>query len=220
MKFIIAISLFLISFQGITQDFSEDVFLDSLNNELSNDNLSDSTRINLLSILGENIPILTINYWDSISIITNKAISNYEPNEAPKVYYIYLANTLNNLGYIYDDDGDSPKALNYYLRSLKLRKEIGNQEGIAESLNNIGFLYGQQGDAVNALEYFHNSLKIREKLGDKSGVAENLNNIGSIYHSQGDIHNALNYYQQSLEIKEGVGDKNGISNSLTNIGLI
>ena len=85
------------------------------------------------------------------------------------------------------NQGDIPKALEYYHKSLKIREEIGDKKGIANSLNNIGYIYDVQGDIPKGLEYYHKSLKIREEIGDKKGIAMSLNNIGYIYNSQGDI---------------------------------
>ncbi len=137
-----------------------------------------------------------------------------------KKYLSTLADALNNIGYIYENQGDIPKGLEYYHKSLKIKEEIGNKKGIATSLNNIGYIYMNQGDIPKALEYWHKSLKIREEIGDKEGIATSLNNIGAIYNHQGDIPNALEYFHKSLKIKEEIGDKRGIAISLNNIGLI
>ncbi len=131
-----------------------------------------------------------------------------------------LAGALNNIGFIYKQQGGIPQALEYYQKSLEIKKEINNNKGIANSLNNIGRIYEQQGDIPKALEYYHKSLKIREEIGNKAGIAESLNNIGFIYKQQGDIPEALEYYHKSLKIREEAGNKAGIAESLNNIGLI
>ncbi len=144
-----------------------------------------------------------------------------------KKYLFSLAEALNNIGYIYDDQGEIPKALEYYYRSLKIMEDIGNKEGIATSLNNIGYIYNSQGDIPKALEYFHKSLIIREDIGNKEGIANSLNSMGRIYMNQGDIHKALEYFHKSLKLGEEtrlldgqVGNKQGIATSLNNIGFM
>ena len=132
----------------------------------------------------------------------------------------YLAAAINNIGYIYNNQGDIPKALEYYSKSLKIREEIGDKYGIAESLSNIGVIYDNQGDIPKALEYYSKSLQLREEIGDKQGIAVLLNNIGVIYDNQGDIPKALEYYSKSLQLREEIGDKQGTANSLSNIGGI
>ncbi len=126
--------------------------------------------------------------------------------------------SLNAIGYIYDDQGDYVRALNYYLRSLKIKEEMGDKRGIAGCLNNIGNIYGYQGDNLNAMEYYKSSLKIKEELGDKSGIANTLGNIGSEYAAMKEYSKSLDYDKRSLKIKEEIGDKGGVATSLGNIG--
>ena len=86
---------------------------------------------------------------------------------------------------------DYPKALDYYQRSIKINKELGNKKASASTMNNIGIIYKQQGDFPKALEYYQLSLKIQEEIGDKKGIASTINNIGIIYKQQGDDSKAL-----------------------------
>jgi serine phosphatase RsbU (regulator of sigma subunit) len=131
-----------------------------------------------------------------------------------------IASTLNNIGNIYNDQGDYAKAIEYYTQSLKISEEIGDKEGIASTLNNIGNIYNDQGDYAKAIEYYTQSLKIREEIGNKNGIAMSLNNIGTIHDLQGNYAKAMDYYTQSLKIREEIGDKKGIASSLHNIGII
>lgn len=127
---------------------------------------------------------------------------------------------LNNLGFINNDLGDIAKALEYHHKSLRLREEIGDKNGIALSFNNIGYVYNSQGDTVKALEYYHKSMQLRKELKDQIGVAYSLNNIGVIYKDQGLTSKALKYFEEALKIGEEESDKIGTGNSLNNIGLI
>lgn len=129
-----------------------------------------------------------------------------------------IATGLNNLGYIYNDQGNIEKALEFYHRSLKLEEEIGNKPGIATSLNNIGFIYDNQGDIENALEFYQKSLKLLEELGNKKGIASSFNNIGNIYQKKGDYVKALEYHHKSLKIRAEIGNKQGMATSFNNIG--
>ena len=137
-----------------------------------------------------------------------------------KKFKKHLANSLNNIGTIFDTQGDNAKALEYYDKSLKLQQEIGDKLGVASTLNNIGFIYNSQGNISKALEYWNNGLKIHEEMGDKSGSAYLLQNIGAIYNSQGNIPKALEYSAKCLKISEEIGDKKGIATSLNNIASI
>ncbi|MBK9107577.1 MAG: tetratricopeptide repeat protein [Saprospiraceae bacterium] len=130
------------------------------------------------------------------------------------------ANSLNNIGNLYNNQGNYALALTYYEKSLAIKEEIGDKGGIASSLGNIGNIYKNQGNYKRALEYYEKLPAIFEKSGDKQGYANSLNNIGNIYHNQGNYPRGLEYYEKSLAIQEGLGNKKGIAYSLSNIGLI
>ena len=115
---------------------------------------------------------------------------------------------------------DDSTALNYYTQSLKIYKQAGDQEGIANSLNKIGKLYIKQSNYPKALDYFNQSLAIGKQLDDQKGIAYCLNNIGNIYDYKGDNLKALDYHNQSLAIRKQIGDQKGIATSLNNIGII
>jgi hypothetical protein len=179
----------------------------------------DTTRCNILSTLAETAPD---GEWEQFNeqlktLAENKIKNN--PSER-KFYLKHLASALNNFGLIFHDQGDIPKALEFYHKSLKIQEEIMDKKGIAYSLNNIGLVYDEQGEITKALEYAIKSLKIQEEIGEKDGIAYSLNNIGYIYQSQGNFSKGLEYYLSSLKIREEIQDQSGIAASLNNIGGI
>ncbi|MBI4648694.1 MAG: tetratricopeptide repeat protein, partial [Bacteroidia bacterium] len=125
----------------------------------------------------------------------------------------------NNIGYIYGNQGDIPRALEFFSKSLNIREEIGDKKGMAGSYNNIGAIYDNQGDIPRALEFYSKSLKIQEEIADKKGMAGSYNNIGAIYGVQASeaksrhdmvgsdslINKALEFFSKSLKIYEEIG---------------
>ncbi|RLD22997.1 MAG: hypothetical protein DRI54_07905 [Bacteroidetes bacterium] len=152
---------------------------------------------------------MRISYWDSLA--TRASSIELKKTEAA---------ALNNVGYIYKHQGNIPKAIEFYRKSLKIQDEIGDKYGMAHSLNNVGRIYENQGDISNALAYYHESLSLMEDIGDKKGMAYPLNNIGEIYKNQGNIPKALEYFHKSLKIQEDIGDNHGIAAGLNNIALV
>ena len=151
--------------------------------------------------------------------IADAAIGN--ANDLEKQSFLKTkANAINNIGYVYKQQGDITKALEWYNKSLKINEEIGNKYGIANSINNIGRIYTIQGDMRKAIEYYEKSLKIQNEIGDKQGASISINNIGLIYNNQGDIPKALEYYNKSLKIQDEIGDQQGVGISLHNIGHV
>jgi len=131
-----------------------------------------------------------------------------------------IADSLNNIGIIYNDRGDYPQALEYYHKSLEIREELSDEKGIADCLMDIGISYYFQGDYPRALKYYHQSLKIDEELGYKKGIAGCLHSIGRIHSAQGIYSQALKCYQQALEINEEIGNKQWICFNLNSIGIV
>jgi adenylate cyclase len=215
MRLFIYIILFLISFNGVAQNFSaeEQHQIDSLNQVIANPDSHDTT---VAMTYFEIVNYYYLSNPDTAIVICKKA----EVLSERINYNKGAATSLHNIGIVYNNQGDLPKALEYFHKSLKIGEEIGDKGVIATSLNSIGFIYDMQGVLPKALEYYSKSLKIREEIGDKSGIANSLNNIGYVYKNQGDIPKALEYWHKSLKIYEEIGDKEGIATSLNNIGYV
>ncbi len=131
-----------------------------------------------------------------------------------------LSHDFSNIGTIYQRQGNYPKALEYYFKSLKIKEGIGDKSGIAITLSKIGIVYSKQGDYPKTLEYYFKSLKINEEFGNKRGIAANLGNIGVVYRRQGEYLKALEYYLKALKMNEEMGNKSFIAVNLGNIGSV
>ncbi|MFN3195336.1 MAG: adenylate/guanylate cyclase domain-containing protein [Chlorobiota bacterium] len=130
------------------------------------------------------------------------------------------ASILGNIGFMYRNQSDYPKALDYYQKSLLIFEEINNKQGIAANLGNIGTIYDYQGDFDRALEYYNKAMDLKKELKDKNGEAALLANIGLVYYFKADYDKALNNFVLSREFYEEVGNLNGQASNLGNIGLI
>jgi len=219
------ILLCLISFQGFSQFSDEQQHqIDSLNTIIASPNSHDTSLAGSYVALSEILYISNIDTLKSLcektSLIAEKSLLKNNSEIVKKSLKTSLSGALNNIGYVYRNQGKIKEALAYHGRSLKIREEIGGKSGIANSLNNIGVIYSDQGQVKEALAYFSRSLKIREEIGDKKGIATCLNNIGFQHKSQGQLKEALAYYSRSLKIREEIGDKKGIATCLNNIGFI
>ena len=136
------------------------------------------------------------------------------------------AATYNNIGVAYRNQGNYPKALEYYGKALAIYEKVLGKDHpyTAQSYNNIGLVYKKQGDYPRALEYYGKALAIDEKvLGkDHPDTAIDYNNIGLVYDDQGDYPEALEYYGKALAIKEKVLGKDhpSTATSYNNIGSV
>ncbi len=171
--------------------------------------------------------ILYLTNFDTVIVLCQKAVEISQRNLEDDIsknerlsFQTTLSGAYNNMGYIYDDQGRVVDALEYYHKSLRIREEIRDKQGIAESLNNIGVIYVNQGELDQALKYYLKSLAAKEDLGNKKSIATSLNNIAAIYRNKGEIKKALWYYKLSLVLREELGDERGVSISLNNIGSV
>ncbi len=180
----------------------------------------DTTRCKILSVLIESEEDDNIwpKYNDQLGLIAKENIARSEVNK--NFYLKQLAFALNNIGYLANSQGDIPRSLDYFRKSLFIQEKINDKRGVAESLNNIGAIYKKQGSIKKALEFYQKGLNINKEIGNKEGEGTALNNIAGIYDTRGEISKALVYYNLSLKIAEELGDKSSTALCYNNIGYI
>jgi len=199
---------------------------DSLNLALKNlpaGEAYDTTKLVLLVSLGEVCEVSEIEKYAKPALELADKLLGRNGSSSEKIRKRLLnqkAKAFNQMGFVYHQQSEFDKALDYHNKSLKIQEETGDKMGIASSLNYIGVIHNSRGNNHEALEAYGRSLKILEEIGYKNGIAELLNNIGLIHKNQGDITKALDYYSRSLKTMEEVGDKKLIADLVNNIGFI
>ncbi|HEX7413287.1 MAG TPA: tetratricopeptide repeat protein [Bacteroidia bacterium] len=205
--------------------------IDSLVNCLKTDKQA-TTKVIHLNLLSREY--FLIGSYDTAAVLANQALAITETSlrgtkqSVSDAEFASLtlamtkgkANAYNLLGNVNNFQGNDPKALDYFLKALKLDEELKDKNGIAKRLGNIGNVYKQQADYPKALDYYFKALKMEEELGDKNGIAINLGNIGNVYFNQADYPKALDYYFKALKLAEELRDKNRIAIQLGNIGTV
>jgi serine phosphatase RsbU (regulator of sigma subunit)/tetratricopeptide (TPR) repeat protein len=142
---------------------------------------------------------------------------------------------IGNIGSVYREQENYPKALDYYFKGLKLSLELGNKKGVFFKLGNIGNVYYAKHDYAKALEFYLKALKMAEDMGSKYGICTALGNIGNVYSDQGDsalekgnrkfaftdrYPKALDHYSKALKMDAELQNRNGIAIQLVNIGSV
>ncbi|NHJ86873.1 MAG: tetratricopeptide repeat protein [Asgard group archaeon] len=123
-------------------------------------------------------------------------------------------------GYIFEKEEDLKNALESYLQSLSLRRELKNQNKLIESNNAIARVYYQMGDVVRSLMIYQQSLSMLKEMNNNEAIADTLNSISKIYLWKGEYGPALENALQSLSLSEESNNKILISNSLDNISIV
>jgi tetratricopeptide (TPR) repeat protein len=130
------------------------------------------------------------------------------------------AAALNNLGIVYDNQGDAQHALDCYHLSLQLRMEIGDLDDQAESYSNIGSIHIDRGDYQEAIECYMKALDIQQRLCHEWEQGYIYNNLGFIYNRTGDLQRALECYGKALALRKKIGDAYGMAHTMSNMGVL
>lgn len=129
-----------------------------------------------------------------------------------------------NIGFGYNEIGDYGKALEYYFKALRIRREVFGKyhSETANSYNAIGLAYWHKKNYRMALRYHSAAMRIRKRVlgADHPETAKSYNNIGIVYDELYDYDNALKYYRKSLPIFEKNGTKPFLAASYNNIGKV
>jgi two-component sensor histidine kinase/Tfp pilus assembly protein PilF len=137
-----------------------------------------------------------------------------------KKYHNGTANAFYHIADIYKSKSSNNLALEYFNKSIRYFKVVGDNKSLIKVYNKIGVIYFNKYDYNKAIFYYNKALKLAEKLNDYQSHAGILNNIGNIYYTQGKYSEAIDFYGRSLKIREQKNDTDGIAGSLQNLASI
>jgi DNA-binding SARP family transcriptional activator len=110
------------------------------------------------------------------------------------------ARIYNNLGSIYLNWNDYPRATEHFEKSLAIRIENGDTHGTAVLYNNLGVAYERQGNYDKAFEYHRQSFELEKGIGDIYGLAISHTNLGLILCRGEDYPQALDHLEEAAGI--------------------
>jgi predicted ATPase/class 3 adenylate cyclase len=128
------------------------------------------------------------------------------------------AAALNGAGALAIDQGDYIAACAWHEESLLIRRELGDQRGIAVSLGNLGNIALEQGEHAVARMHYEESLALMRELGENWLIATMLHNLGHMAREQRDYAVARMRYEESLALMRELGDKRSLARSLHDLG--
>ncbi|UII24520.1 tetratricopeptide repeat protein [Fulvivirga maritima] len=120
----------------------------------------------------------------------------------------YVAVSSNAIAMVYRVQGDYPRAIEYYNKSMRLieDEEEVDQIKLAAVMLNIGECYRINNQLDSALSYFNQSSRISKAQTYQLGIAYNMGNIGLIYEQQGEDNLAKTYLEDAINLLEAFGD--------------
>lgn len=136
------------------------------------------------------------------------------------------AESLNNLGALYEVLGDYPAAKGYYVRALKIKERVLGRKNpsTALGLNNLGALFERMGDYAAAKSYYAQALAIFQSVcgPNHPDTATSLSGMGGAHRSLGEYATAMPYYERALAIVQSVlgPEDPDTARSLNDLGVL
>lgn len=131
-----------------------------------------------------------------------------------------VAVLLNDIGAVRTEIGDYHGAMEYFLRSLELRRQH-NADPLAEAsvLMSLGNVHNELDNPAEALRCFSEALATGQSLGNERLIAIASSNIGLAYQYLGSFKPALEYHTLSLELSRKTNNHQAEGNAIHNIGF-
>ncbi len=90
-------------------------------------------------------------------------------------------------------------------RSMEIRRDIGDFQGLAHSYNMLAGLNKMTGQLDISQEYFAKSLAICRTIGDQFGMSSNLSNLGTVARARGEFEDAKRYLEEGVQLFDEIG---------------
>lgn len=134
--------------------------------------------------------------------------------------YPGIAQTLNNIGWVYLDNGQFERAFESFVRALEIYNQHGTTYQRANVLKNISRIYLTWDDLPDALSYLHEALRIVDTTAHKFYAASIWLTMGEALQMSGDLDGAGQLYQKSLTIFDSLGYTSGLFRARHNYGKL
>lgn len=146
---------------------------------------------------------LSYNIQNNLASVYNK-VKNYEK---ALEYYLPLAKyyeesndslrlaiILTNIGSSYimlEDPAAFSRGVGFLMKSVQIRRMLGDKKGLAASYNNLAYVFANKGDFKKGIGYMQQSLDTYKEVGDKERIASSTYLIGELYTKAINIDNSL-----------------------------
>lgn len=131
-----------------------------------------------------------------------------------------ISKTLNFIGRYYNSFSDYDIALNYFLRSHKIRIQLKDTIGIGVTAANIGMDYFRLKQYDLAEKYLLQSKEIDSIQQDTFYLAGSYLNLALVYKDTGRLKKALQYDSKALTASQSIDDLEGVCLAYGNIGMV
>jgi len=131
-----------------------------------------------------------------------------------------IATVYHRIGSFYKYRSDYEQALDYFLKSLDLKRKVGNELGISYAYIGIANVFINWKKYEEAIKYYKFSLNASEQVSDTIGIASSYTGMGNVYTQINNIPIALKNHKKAYKYYLAINDYEGIALSLLNLGDI
>lgn len=188
-------------------------YLDSLLTELDRQSDKDTQKVitlyRITSELYNQVPDSAIHYGKRAVALADQLS-----------YKRGAAKALNNLGLSYFFIGAYEEATQCFFRSMRIREDSLNGEGLSRVYNNLGLVYDVTGEYDKAEIYYQKGLDLAVTEGDTADVASGYLNLGVIATERSDYEKGLAMFRIALDVAKKSRDSINMGDAYVNIGIV
>lgn len=131
-----------------------------------------------------------------------------------------IARALNDLGDLYNLEGNYLTACDYYEQASAAFHDIGDREREAWVLSNLSLMDIRIGDYAGAQQRIKETLQLEIEVGNRQGEAIALNILALVLYHTGKSKEAHPLLRQALSISRQIGSRSEEADILTTMGYV
>lgn len=153
------------------------------------------------------------------------AVDNFEKSlsfyiRKPEEFYNEIKQTKNSMGVLYKNLGESKKALEILLESIRISEEYNISNSIA--YNNIATMYLSQENYEKALQYYQKAIEVESNSpkSNRRSIIQYLSNIAILYIKTGNLDEADKIYSKTFKYCEENNEFEFLVSSLKGLAVL
>ncbi len=201
------------------KSFAQNREIDSLKKLLSK-NIHDTVK---LEVLNQLVNISSENEFESYNIKLEALCSKLNHQKNKRINFLvtnYLMHVYDTKSYIFREKGSLDSSFFYSNKSLKISKNINDNEGISQGYRRLGLLLSEKGEVLKSIDYFQKGLLIAEKIKDLNMVANFYSDISVAQYNLDNNKEAVRYMFKSQNIFFKLNNKTMIADNYNTLGSI
>ncbi len=129
-----------------------------------------------------------------------------------------ISGSYNNIGVLFYQLRDYPKALKYYKEGFKVFQSINDEYGVATYYNNIAIVYLETGKYELARKNFKKSIEIGERVAFKRLLGWSYDGMSKVMQETGEYENGLAWATKALKVRKSLGKNRSLAQTYNTLG--